>query len=244
MASYKTGLSGQLMVKAESTVGTPVTVDTGFEFIPPENIQWNPTWLDGAGLRANSPFKRKSRTTLSRYSVGGDFTVEHGDKGHMALLWKHAIGSALTVPVVIGATTAFESYLVPGTKAGMGMTVQVGRPSTSLTTVDPYTYAGMKCTAWEFSCSTDQNAQLKLTGDGWQEATATGLVAASYTAGVQPFSFLDASVFTLGGTATTTAGKTTIASGVAATTLATGITIAGTTPLADSRYGLGSGGTK
>lgn len=243
MPTYASGLSAQLMLKAETTWGTPVTVDTGFEFLS-EGLQHVPTFIDGAGLRAGQAYKRISRTVISRVDVNGDLTVEHSDKGHMALLWKHALGSALTVPVVIGATTAFESYLVNGSKAGFGLTMQVGRPQVSGPTVQPFTYEGVKVTGWEFSINDNQYAQLKLTLDGQQEVTATSLVGASYTAGAGIFSFIDASVFKIGGTASTTSGKTTIASGVSVASIVKGITITCTTPMAEDRYGLGNAGQK
>jgi hypothetical protein len=168
--------------------------------------------------------------------------LEHTDQGHMGLLWKHALGSQTTTATNITGT-AYKQIHTPGTKAGLGLTFQVGRPQPD-TTVRAFTYSGVKITDWEFSCNDGQVAQLKLTQDAFNEATATALAVASYTAAAGLFTFADASLFKLGGTASTTAGETSISSGVAITTLVKGVTITGSTPLATDRYGLGNSGVK
>jgi hypothetical protein len=241
MPAFGSGLSAQIGCKAESTVGTEIVVDTFYEFLS-ENFQYVPTWLDGQGIKANQQYQRVARTVISRHSVTGDFTVEHADQGHMGLLWKHALGSTITTPVVV-LGTAFKQIHTPGSKFGLSLTTQVGRPQPD-TTVRPFTYRGVKVSDWEFSCADGAIAALKLTADGWQEATATALASATYTAAAGVFNFADASTFKIGGVATTSAGETTVASGVAAVTLAKSVTITGTTPLATERYGLGNAGVK
>jgi hypothetical protein len=241
MPAFGSGLSAQVGVKAESTVGTEIVVDTFYEFLD-ESFQYVPTWLDGMGLKANQQYQRVARTVISRHDVNGGFTVEHADKGHMGLLWKHALGSTVTTGTLVTGT-AYKQNHTPGTKFGMGLTTQIGRPQPD-TTVRAFTYRGCKVTDWEFSCSDGAIAALKLMMDGWQEATATALASATYTAGAGVFNFADASTFKIGGTASTSAGETTIASGVQVATLAKSITITGTTPLAVDRYGLGNAGVK
>jgi hypothetical protein len=80
--------------------------------------------------------------------------------------------------------------------------------------------------------------------DGRTELTSTGLAAASYPTPNGLFSFANASVFTIGGTATTAAGETTVAGGAAIGSLVSGITIIGSTPMKVDRYGLGNAGLK
>src|SRR5258708_33532093 len=110
-------------------------------------------------------------------------------------------------------TTLFRSVHTNGRKAGQFTTCQVGRPQILSTTVQPFTYTGVKITDAEFSCNDNQIAQLKVTCDGRTELTSTGLAAASYPTPNGLFSFANASVMTLGGTATTSAGETTVAGG-------------------------------
>jgi hypothetical protein len=220
-----------------------------YEFLS-ENFQYVPAFLDGAGLKAGQAYNRASRTVVSRFDVNGDLTLEHTDGSaasaaadSMGLWWKHALGSAVTTPTVV-LGTAYKQVHTNGSKAGMYLTAQVGRPQISGVTVQPHTHLGVKCTDWEFSCNDNQIAQLKLTFDGQTELTSVGLAAASYPTPNGLFSFRDAGNFKLGGTATTASGETTIASGVAVASRVSGITITGSTPMKVDRYGLGNGGLK
>ena len=239
--AFGSGLSAQLMVVPEATVGTPVTVTTGYELLS-ETFVFNPTFLEGMGLKAGQAFPRASRSITSTLDVNGGLVLEHGDRGHYGLQWKYALGATITTPTVV-LGTAYKQILTPGIKTGLSQTVQIGRPQTN-GTVQAFTYNGVKTTDWTFSCADGQIAQLALTMDAWNESTATALAVASYTSGVQNFTFRDCSNFKIGGTATTTAGETSIASGVSAVSIAKGITITGTTPMDVSRYGLGNAGVK
>jgi len=248
---YASGLSGQVGVVAGSSyTDTATVVNRFYEFLS-EGMKFDPTWLDSAGLKSGQAFKRVSRTTQSRFAAPGDLTLEHTDGSaasavadSMGFWWKHALGSAVTTPTQIAASTAYKQIHTPGSKAGFYFIAQVGRPQISGVTVQPFTYSGCKVTDWEFSCSDGQIAQLKLTIDGRTELTSVGLAAASYPTPNGVFSFADATNFKIGGTATTAAGETTVASGAAVGSLVTGITITGSTPMKVDRYGLGNAGLK
>lgn len=246
---YASGLSAQLGIAAESVWGTPVTVTKFYEFLN-ETLQWTPTFLDGEGLHSGQAYKRDARTVISRFSVAGDVVMEHTDgqttgaAASMGTWWKHCLGSAVTTPVQIGATTAYRQTHTPGSKAGFGLTVQVGRPQINGPTVQPFTYEGCKVASWEFSCNDNQIARLTASLLGQDEATATALATASFPAPNGVFNFRDVSVFTLGGTVTTAAGRTTIASGVSVASLVSGITISGDTGMKDDRYGFGNAGAR
>ena len=249
MPTYASGLSGQVGTVAETTCGTPVTVTRFYEFLS-ENFVYNPAFLDGMGLKAGQAFNRATRTVVSQFDVNGDLTMEHtsGEAAtavadSMGFWWKYALGSAFTTPTVV-LGTAYQQVHTNGSKAGQFLTVQVGRPQISGVTVQPFTYTGVKVSGWDFSCSDNQLAQLKVTCDGQTELTSTGLAAASYPTPNGLFSFANASVFTLGGTATTSAGVTSVASGVAVASRVTGITLSGQTPMKVDRYGLGNSGLK
>jgi Phage tail tube protein len=249
MPVYASGLSGQVGAVAETTYGTPVTTTHFYEFLS-ENFVYNPAFLDGMGLKAGQAFNRATRTVVSQFDVNGDLTMEHtsGEAAtavadSMGFWWKYALGSAFTTPTVV-LGTAYQQVHVNGSKAGQFLTTQVGRPQISGVTVQPFTYTGVKVTGWDFSCSDNQIAQLKVTCDGQTELTSTGLAAASYPTPNGLFSFANATAFTLGGTATTTAGVTSVASGVAVASRVTGITLSGSTPMKVDRYGLGNSGLK
>src|SRR5215472_18922059 len=157
MPTYASGLSGQVGAKNESTYGTPVTVDHFYEFLS-ENFQFNPTWLDGMGLKAGQAYNRSARTVVSQSDVNGDLTMEHtiGSAANavadsMGFWWKFALGSTVTTPTLV-LGTAYKQNHTNGSKAGQFITVQVGRPQISGVTVNPHTYSGVKITGWEFSC--------------------------------------------------------------------------------------------
>lgn len=234
------GLGSQFMFAQESVVGTAVTPNRAIEHLS-EGLTYDITWLDGSGIKAGQTFKRIGRTTQSRFSISGDFSVEALDKG-LGLLLKHAIGSTAG-PTVIGATTAYRQIHTPGDKTGLGLTIQVGRPQPN-GTVRAHTYRGCKIVSWEFSVSDNEVGKWQFTVDGWDESVSTALAVASYPTGGVPFTFADSSVFTLGGTATTTSGLMTVTGGVPVTTLVKGLSISGETPLATERYGLGNSGIK
>lgn len=130
------GLDAQIGVAPESTWGTAVTPVRFLEFVS-ESLNMTPEWLEPASLRAGQKHKRVKRVRQSRRSVGGDIVVEHATLG-MGLLWKHALGSPLTTPTQIAATTAYEQYHYPGDYKGLGLTVQVGRPEPGSGTVKAF----------------------------------------------------------------------------------------------------------
>lgn len=241
--AYGSGLSGQVGLKAETTYGTAVTVDKFVEFLS-ESVNKNITYLDSSGLKAGQAYKRASRVVQSRSGISGSLTLEAADKG-LGTLIKHALGSTVTTPTQIAATTAYKQIHTPGNKTGMGLTVQVGRPQTD-GTVKAFTYAGMKIMNWEFSVSDGEIAQFMFDFDGKSMATATALATASYTSDTGVFNFSDvaAGAFKLGGTAATASGETTITGGTAVSSIVKGITIKGETPMAVERYGIGNSGLK
>lgn len=251
---YASGLSAQLGVVSEVTYGAAVTVNKFFEFLS-AGLNYEPTYLDSEGLKAGQAYKRVARTQISRKSVSGDIVMEHSDgqtngtAASMGWWWRHALGSTVTTPTQIVATTAYRQTHIPGSKAGYSFTAQVGKPQVLGPTVQPHTYTGCKIPSWEFSCSDGELARLSCSVVGQNESTAIGLASASFPNPNGVFSFADTGtatggVFTLGGTATTAAGRTTIAGGTAVASLVTGITIRGETPMKDDRYGLGTGGLR
>ena len=80
---------------------------------------------------------------------------------------------------------------------GLGLTVQVGRPSTD-GTVNPFTYTGCKVVSWEMSNAVDDLLMARLTLDGQNETTATALASASYPSNTELFYFTQGEI-TLGG---------------------------------------------
>lgn len=235
------GLDAQLMVGQESTWGTPVTPSLALEFSS-ETVKRDLTWLEPTGLRVGTKYKRSARARISRTSVSGDFTLEFATKG-MGRLVHNMLASGLTVPVQIATTTAYKQIHTPGDFRGVSLTAQVGRPEPATGTVRAFTWAGVKIPKWEFSLKDNAVPTLKCTLDGKSESTATALAVASYLTGATVFDFSQATL-TLGGTAATASGETTISGGVAVATIVKDITISGDAPLATDRFGIGNAGLK
>lgn len=235
------GLDAQVGFKAESTWGTAVTVDKFVEFSS-EDLKFDPNWLEPTGLRPGTKYKRASRVRQSRKGVTGSLTLEHATLG-MGTLWKYALASGSGSTPVLISGTAYKQIHTPGDFRTLGLTVQVGRPEPGTGTVRPHTFAGVKVIGWEFSLTDNAIPSLKLMFDGRSEATATALATATYLTGAAVFDFSQATL-KLGGTATTTAGETSVATGVAVATVVKSITIAGSSPMATDRYGLGNAGLK
>jgi hypothetical protein len=253
---YASGLGASLGATTEGTVGTETTGSMGFYEFLSESLTQTPTYLDSAGLKQGQAFKRIQRTQISRYDVGGDITLEHFDRGFsaasgrgMGFWWKHALGST-AAPTQVGTGTAYQQLHTPGTKDGLSMTVQIGRPqAASPYTSNPFTYSGCKVSTWEFTCSDGQLAQLKVTIDGWKENTATSLISPTYAgtgyqAGIFSFADVGANAFATGTSAATGASGMTLSGSGAIATVVKGITITGTTELAGDRYGFGNAGRK
>lgn len=237
----RAGLDSQLGLVAEVPVGTGGTPTRFFEF-DDEDFTYNLTWQENEGLKAGSVHKRASRVGITRKAVSGQLVLKHGTKG-FGLLWKHCLGST-AVATVIAATTAFKQTHFYVGRVGLSFTIQVGRPEPSTGTVKPHTFTGCKVTSWELTASENGPLILTVNFDGWLESTITALAAASYSTAQAIFEGIHCTTFTLGGTATTTTGITSIAAGVPLAAVAPTFTIRGDIPLANERYGLLGAGVK
>lgn len=251
MATYASGLSGQIGIVAAPSYGDSATAVTRFYEFLNESLTFNPNWLDGQGLKAGQAYQRGSRTVQSQFTGTGDILMEHTDGSaasaaadSMGLWWKHALGSSVTTPTQISTSTAYKQIHTNGSKAGLYLTTQVGRPQISGVTVQPHTYLGCKIVGWEFSAQDNAIATLKATIDAQTESTSVGLAAASYPTPNSLFTFADATVFTLGGAASTSGGETTVSGGSSVQSRVNGVTITGATPMKVDRFGLGNAGLK
>jgi hypothetical protein len=238
----RSGLDAQIGFAAESTYGTLVTPARFLEF-DEEDLSYNPTWLEGEGLRAGRKYKRDSRVSVSRKDVKGKIELKVPNKG-FGLLLSHMIASTPAV-AQIAATTAYQQIHVPGDHYGKSLTIQVGRPEPGTGTVRPHAFLGSKCTQWELSVDDGEHLMLSTTWSGRAEDTATGLATATYAAGAQLFNFSHATL-KLGGTAATagTPSQITVTGGTAVSTIINKISIKGENPMADERYGIGNAGLK
>jgi hypothetical protein len=234
------GLDAQFGVAQETTWGLAATADRFIE-ITGESLKYDPNWIEEASLHRGIKFKRATHAQVSRSAVTGDFTFNVNTIG-MGRFVRNMLGSATATTTLISGS-AYKQIHVPGDYRGLGLTAQVGRPEAGTGTVRAHTYEGLKVVKWDFSVKDNSFPELKLGVDGQAESTATGLATAAYLTGAAPYNFSQA-VLKLGGTATTTAGETTIATGVPVVAIVKDFALSGSTPMATERYGLGNGGQK
>lgn len=232
------GLSGQLGLAEESTVGTPVTVTRFYEYtsLKPKHSKMTKT---SAGIRAGAKGHRERNRSLVGKSLGADVEMNVYSKGYGVLL-KHMLGGSSIAQ--IGATPVWRQIHLAGDLTGKSLTVQGGFAESYSGTVRPYTYNGCKVDSWEMSCQADDLLRLKLTLDGWNWTTATALASASYLTSLEEFHWAQLTA-TIGGTLTTSAGRTTLAGATAVKGLR-GFTLKGDNPLRTDRRLAGGAGVK
>jgi hypothetical protein len=238
--STGSGLDSQIMFGQETTWGTGVTPTRSIEYNS-ETIKYDPTWLEPTALHTGIKYKRAPRASISRTSVSGDFMFDVNTLG-MGMLIRNMLGSTTATTTLISGS-AYKQIHVPGDFRSLGLTVQVGRPEPGTGTRVPFTYDGCKIVKWAFSLKDNATPNLQLSVDGQGETTATALATPAFLSGSTTYNFSQASL-KLGGTASTSAGETTIAGGTPIAAIATDISLSGSVPMATSRFGLGNAGQK
>lgn len=238
--STGSGLDAQIGFGVETTYGTAVT-PTLFPEFDNEDLKFEPTYSEPSGLRAGRKFKQGAKLTRTRRGVSGSVNMQHPVLG-MSRIWKQMLGSGLVTPTQLSTSDAYEHIHTPGDFRGKSMTIQVGKPEPG-GTVQPHTYAGCKFSGWELSVSDSEKLTLALTVVGRDESTATALATAAYIANNPSWGF-EQCAMTLGGTATTASGKTTLAGNTAIATIVNEIGLTGETPMAEERYGVGNQGLR
>jgi len=240
-----TGLGASLAFGLESSPwGTAVTPTKFPEVISESPIKLDKTFLQGLGLRGGGYMPRSAQNKEVKRQVTGGWSMNVFTKG-MGLLWQACVGSygqANATPALL-VTPAYKAIHQVGVTDGYGLTVQMGRPQTD-GTVKPFTYSGCKIVAWELTISAGGLHTLNLTIDGKDGVTATALTTYTPIAGNELFSFVDTTVFKLGGTASTTSNVVSVASGVQVTSVVKELKFTGTRGSATDRFGVGFGGVK
>lgn len=186
------GLAAQFGYKAETTVGTAVTVDTFLPLVS-ESIKRSEAKLESnaifAGKRMRTSNQRNSGPVTIEGSLGLELMTHDID-----VLFEHLLGSKS------GSGTSGSPWVItPADTKGKALTVQIGRPDRT-GTVRAFTYAGCKVAAAQIELQADSIATLgiDIVGSETDETTATGLATASYTSGIKPFKFTHGTV-TVGG---------------------------------------------
>lgn len=200
MARYS-GIGTAVGIAQESTPGTAVT-PTRWLDVRSESFGSEPVTVRGGGLRSGALFARSSNYAYIGKDARGGFEMDVATRG-MGLLFKQALGAA-TSSVLTGS--AYRQVFTPALLTGQSLTIQ------KLLGASAYTYNGCKATDWTLSCETGGILTLAMSFDAWTEVTSFAAGTPSYTSAIESFHFAQGSVV-VGGTASTSAGLTTISGG-------------------------------
>lgn len=235
----RSGICAQWGFKAETTVGTAVTVD---RFLPVNSF--NPTLNKQESVSeavrgcATTPYADESIVVGRSATMQANMEVRSKSFGP---LLKQILGSTAG-PTQINTSLAYRQIHTPGALTGLSLTVQAGFPESYSDTIRPFTYRGTKITNATFSCQRGGRLMLALDMDAWDEDYATALATDSYPTSWETFSWAGFAA-AIGGTVDTTSGRTTITDGVAIKGLR-GISLPFALGLATDRVFAGAGGIK
>lgn len=192
-------MAGQVGWKSESAWGTAVVVDT---FVPVTNasLTIDEGRLRPKGIRAGR--RTQNPGVLGARKVAGKVELELPNIS-IAALFKHLFGAVATT----GAGPYTHTF-TPGPHVTKSLTQQVGIEDAA-GTVQPFTLSGTKIGGWELKCSVGELAMLSYDFTAKDVVTATALAAATYAAGLTPFTFVQGSV-TVNGSPVASANSVTL----------------------------------
>ncbi len=194
MPGYGSGLAAQLMFAEEATYGTFQTPVKGIDLVS-EGIKNTIQRIESKGLRAGRRVQQSNQWLPGKRNSAGPLELEVATN-NFGLLFKHALGAIATTTPTAGV---FNHTATPGNIAGLGLTMQLGRPSTD-GTVRPYTYTGCKIPAWELSCKAGELLKMKVDVWGQDETSAQALATfPALPTTYEPLSFIGATI-QVGGT--------------------------------------------
>jgi hypothetical protein len=174
--AVRSGLGAQFGIKKESTYGTRITVDK-FTYIESESLKLEQGVIESPFL--GTTVLQTSQASAYTSGAGGDILFPFFNKG-MGVILEQCFGTAVVAQVAstIEYTHTFTIDATNG-KTGLGATVQVLKPNTVGSLVNPFTVEGAKlATTW-----------LGETGD-----FATTLATASYATNLAMFNWTQAVV--------------------------------------------------
>lgn len=193
--ALRSGGGTQVGMKAESTYGTAVVVDT-FTYINSESLKADVGKIESPFLGGLT--MKTSQVSTYTSGGGGDMALPFFNKG-MGPWLTQAFGNAVSAQV--GATTEYTHTFTPDTTnglVGVSATLQILKPNTKGALVNPFTFEGAKCVGWKIEMPENGLLTLTLSWICEDLSVATALAAASYATNLHMFNWSQASV-TLGG---------------------------------------------
>ena len=180
-------ITTQFGIGAESTYGTPVTVNRFFPFAS-ESVQRETGRVQTKGRRTGQRVDRLDGRTP--YTIGASGSVEMPLYGRGSGIWlKYLLGSVVTTGPV---DTAYTHTATVGPMSS-SFTAQVNRPfGAAGATNQPFTWSGGKVAKWELSCEAEGELTLKADLVFADESTVTSLATASYAANAECLTWVQA----------------------------------------------------
>jgi hypothetical protein len=188
MTVIAAGLGATFGCNQEITVGTPPTpVATRWMPFLSEGLKGNKRVVESEALYGGL-IPLASHRAVVGYEAKGPASFELTDR-RMGIFFQNMLGAEAVITAGTLGAPWVQTYAL-GNPVGMGMTIQIGRPTTA-GAMDAFTYSGCKISEWEITAATGQIVKLNLTFDGMIEAGGPGspsYVAPTYVETV-PFNF-------------------------------------------------------
>lgn len=202
-------------LKAEATYGTPVTVDRWNEFLNSSGMKYDPTRVQGQGLRVGSLVARSGRRVTPLVSGSGQYDTELVSKGLGTTL---ALAFGNGASTVVSGATYQQLFTLENTMYMPSATMQYTVPSADASgTLVAHTANGVVIPSFEIDCPNGNIATLKCALNARDVLTATAYATPSYPA--EPVSLFHFAQWSVGlGGAVTAPTTTALASGGTATT--------------------------
>ncbi len=161
-------------------------------------LTYNPTRVQGQGIRVGSRVARSGRRVTTGIAAGGSFNMEATSKG-MGLFWKWALGAS-TYTLVSGSTWqgVFTLGDTPASFVMQEGVVEVGG------TVDAMTFLGCMIDSWDLKFANEGIVEVNYNLDIADLTTATGYAAPSYATSPNLYHFANATLTSGALTAPTT----------------------------------------
>jgi hypothetical protein len=187
------GISAQAGFAVESTAGTFATPTKFLELVS-EDVRAPTNVITRTGIRAGR--RTMHGSVVVGHNVNGPLTVPL-TANTLPTLFRAALGGVST-----SGSGPYTHVITPGTLTDDTLTLQVGRPRGSSTTVDVANNLGCSVDGFNFTASVGDTNQQNITFDitGMQRETSSALASASYASGSGGFYWTQASV-SVGGSA-------------------------------------------
>jgi hypothetical protein len=218
----------------ETTYGTGVTPSRWWEFTD-EDLDWDKTVVQGAGLRVGSRVARSGRRVVPAAMGSGSHTMECVSKG-MGWLWQLALGAGTST--LVSGTTYQQVFTLGDTPPSA--TIQKGMPEFG-GTVDAETFLGCMVSSLDIEAANNAIVTAKFTYDIKDLTTATSYAAPSYATSPSLFHFAEGSLYS--GTLTSPT-STTLASAVTQIADVRDFSLTVDNNLSGSRFNFGNNGRK